>query len=502
MAVWGEAIVCGFTEPNSAVTAWMFGDPQRSVLMNPDAHEAGAGYYFSEALGRGFVVFDVAADSAFGPVVINNEAILSKTPQVTLTLHPQPVPAVAMKVSNTPDFDAVAWEPFATSKAWTLEAGEGWRTVYVLLRSGNNQTQMLSDMIYLGESVRISEISLTQATNIGTAFSAPSLPAVESPLVRLSLDWSLDSSDPAFLVYRGPQVVEADTACVGGSVLRMLGDTSPGLARGILYTLPVNKLLTAYFRLKVSTNQGSAEVARLKVRAGGQDFGPLVIKADDFAQAEQFQEFAIDFAFPSPALSADVEVWVERTGAADVVVDAVRFYGQPLSTRAPIVWGTGSTAFRGQGVLARTQDEAGVGDPFYIVGSPINVANEMPDIVTRLAAAPNSLIFKSANGDILPANAAVVVCTAGCEDATWQLSVNVPWLTVTPSYEGMIVRANAAGLPKGVYESIITVTPGPGLGATASTVAVQLLVDGAAPVAPLRPVEIKEYVYLPLATRP
>ena len=498
---WGQAIVCGFTEPHAAVAAWMYGGEARAALLNPNAREAGAGYFYSQELSRGFVVLDVAADPTFAPVVINNEAVSTSSAQVTLALHPQISPSVAMKISNTPDFDAVAWEPFATQKSWVLEAGTGWRTVYVLLRCENNQTQFLSDTIYLGDSLDNAEISLSQATNIGTAFGASGLPAT-MPSVRLSLDWSYDSGDPTFIIYRGPQHVDVDATAIGGSALRMLGSDQPGLARGTLTTLPVEKMLTAYFRIKLSNNQGGAEVARLSVRADGREFGPLVLRASDFAQPEQYQEFGLDFAFPAPAASTQVEVQVERTGAADVVVDAVRFYGQPISAQNTIVWTTGSSTFRQQGVLARAQSDAGVGAPFYMVGAPVDAASEMPAPVPTLVASPTLLLFRSAANVVVPANAAVAVCSGWCENATWQAAANAPWLVVTPSYEGVIVRANPTGLAKGVYETTITITPGPGVNAASSSVQVQLVVDGDAPLAPVNPIAATAHVYLPVTARP
>jgi uncharacterized protein YkwD len=505
MLAYGEAVACGFTEPHAAVAAWMYEENARKAIMNPDAREAGAGYFYSQELSRGYVVFDVAVDPTFAPVVINNEALSTPSPNVTLTVHPQPSPAVAMKVSNSPDFAAVAWEPYAAQKAWALEAGEGWRTVYVLLRGADNQTQMLSDIIYLGDSIDCSEVSLAQATKIGTAFTASGLPPAASPSVRLSLDWSYDSSDPTFLVYRGPQLVDEDSTAIGGSALRLVSGERPGLARGILNTLPVNKLLTAYFRVKVSNNQGTAEVARLTVRADGQEFGPLVLKAEDFATADTYQEFSIDFAFPAPNATTQAEVQVERTGASDIVIDAVRFYGQPLSTRNPIVWSTGSTTFRGQGVLARTQSASGVGAPFYIAGAPVDAAAEMPGHVPALQTLPTQLTFKSQMGNVMPVNAAVAVCADWCANVTWQTSGHAPWLSVTQSYEGIIVHPNPAGLTQGVYDTTITISPSTSsgtdtaAGASPLTVSVRLLVDGAEAPKPLDPGEITTNIYLPVA---
>ncbi len=499
VAQWGEAVTCGFTEPNAAVAAWMYGEPQRSVLMSPTAREAGAGYYWSEELGRGYVVFDSAADATFAPAVINNEMLATSSPQVTLTVHPQPTPAVAMKVSNTLDFDAVAWEPYATQKAWTLEAGAGWRTVYVLIRSGDNRTHMLSDKIYLGESVARTEISLDQATTVGDAFSTAGLAALGAPSVRLSLDWLYDSSDATFVAERGEAIVESDPAAIGGSSVRMVSGDAPGAMRGTLDTLPVNKVLTAYFRLKVSDTQGNGEVAQLKICADGQEFGPLVLKASDFAAPDQFQEFAIDFAFPTPARTRVVAVSVERTGATDVLVDAVRFFGQPLSTQDPIVWTSGGATFRDVGVLARAQNLNGVGEPFYVTGKAVDAASEMAQRALVLQATPNQLVFKSSNDVTTPANAAVVVCAGWCADGAWTAVAPAGWVVIAPTNDGIIVRANADGMAKGVYDATITIQPAAGVNAQPSTVHVQLLVEGAEPDPPLDPVDVKVKIYLPLA---
>ena len=39
---------------------------------------------------------------------------------------------VEMKISNNPDLSGASWEPYATSKTWTLSEGFGTKTVYVL----------------------------------------------------------------------------------------------------------------------------------------------------------------------------------------------------------------------------------------------------------------------------------------------------------------------------------------------------------------------------------
>jgi len=42
-----------------------------------------------------------------------------------------------MAISNTPDFKNVSWEPYSSTKQWTLLPGEGERTVYIKFKSSN-----------------------------------------------------------------------------------------------------------------------------------------------------------------------------------------------------------------------------------------------------------------------------------------------------------------------------------------------------------------------------
>ena len=82
------------------------------------------------------------SDVAYAPVVINEEAPSTRSPQVHLYIHnlpratamPSPGPATDMMVANNPQFAGASWEPFRAEKEWGLEEGTGWRTVYVKTR--------------------------------------------------------------------------------------------------------------------------------------------------------------------------------------------------------------------------------------------------------------------------------------------------------------------------------------------------------------------------------
>jgi hypothetical protein len=83
-----------------------------------------------------------------GDVSIDTNVSCSADLAVTLTLTA--THAEDMLISNESDFSGAAWEDFATSKSWTLSAGDGVKTVYAKYRSStNNLSSSYSDTIIL-----------------------------------------------------------------------------------------------------------------------------------------------------------------------------------------------------------------------------------------------------------------------------------------------------------------------------------------------------------------
>ncbi len=79
-------------------------------------------------------------------IVVNNGAALTTSVNVTLTLGA--TDAAQMMISNDASFVGATWETYATSKAWTLIAGNGSKTVYAKFRdSALNVSSAVSDMI-------------------------------------------------------------------------------------------------------------------------------------------------------------------------------------------------------------------------------------------------------------------------------------------------------------------------------------------------------------------
>tara|TARA_Y100000310_G_scaffold296413_1_gene328649 strand:- start:850 stop:3150 length:2301 start_codon:yes stop_codon:yes gene_type:complete len=81
-------------------------------------------------------------------IVINNTAENTNSRTVTLTLSA--VNAVNMIVANDEDFTGAEWEPFASSKDWTLSEGDGRKEVFAKFSDiGSNVTGRVSDSILL-----------------------------------------------------------------------------------------------------------------------------------------------------------------------------------------------------------------------------------------------------------------------------------------------------------------------------------------------------------------
>ncbi|MBI5097025.1 MAG: carboxypeptidase regulatory-like domain-containing protein, partial [Nitrospirae bacterium] len=117
-----------------------------------------------------------------GSVSINNGALATNSTAVTLNLSAtDATTSVAQtKISNTPDFVNTEWESFTSTRLWTIPAGDGTKTVYVLFRDivGNETTQAISDDIILDTTtpaspyVTIQEGAYTTNTQIHLNLSA------------------------------------------------------------------------------------------------------------------------------------------------------------------------------------------------------------------------------------------------------------------------------------------------------------------------------------------
>lgn len=101
--------------------------------------------------------FRVARDPlVIGSILINSGAAFTTSTGVTLTLSAESDQGTAvseMRVSNDGVFDTEAWDAFVTSKQWTLDTGDGPKTVYVRFRnSAGNESNTATAAVTLDTS--------------------------------------------------------------------------------------------------------------------------------------------------------------------------------------------------------------------------------------------------------------------------------------------------------------------------------------------------------------
>lgn len=90
----------------------------------------------------------------------------------TVTLSLSADNAAEMLISNAGDFSGATWEPYKTSKYWTLTQGNGEKNVYVKYRDSNyNESSAISDDIILAEEVvAVSEKDLVKTADSSAVY--------------------------------------------------------------------------------------------------------------------------------------------------------------------------------------------------------------------------------------------------------------------------------------------------------------------------------------------
>jgi hypothetical protein len=183
------------------------------------------GYALSSAQ-RGYIAVDLALDSSYAPVIIENEAPTTTVRTVQLYIYDQATRAgftgqdasQEMMIANDPDFTDAVWQPYTVESSWALTEGEGWKTVYVKTRDLLGRTVTAQDSIYFGASLPRDELDFAGASRFGTGFRLEQIDAGAWPQVQFSLDWVGDDSDPNFL--SGGARFE-DAAAIGGTAVRL-----------------------------------------------------------------------------------------------------------------------------------------------------------------------------------------------------------------------------------------------------------------------------------------
>ncbi len=444
-----ENAFCGYVLPEAAITGWMNSPGHHDNLLDPNSREVGLGYYQRASDGRGYVTQDFGHDPVYPPVVIENEAPAINTNQANLYIYNAEAgggfrgrtASVAMQVSNDVCFSGAVWETYAPEKVWQLAPGpDGWRTVYVRTRDALNRSNTVSDSIYRGPSVPQNELGPAQLATRQTQVTLYGLASGGLPQMQFSQGWLADDTFDTFTKWWGNGERVTDPAAWGGTAYRMFSGAGETFAWVWDTTFTKDVPFVAYFRLKVSDNTAATEVARISVKGGNLEYGPLALKGTDFLAANGYQEFPIPFTFNSSSNPDDAfltfQLW--RSGAADVTVDAVSIFTAPQAFTTPVTWSPPDANARGRGIWVRYTDGGGHFSTF----------SEALTTQPSLNAIPGELSFLVARNGSAPPPRPLVI-SSHCAALQWQ--VNDPSGRLQTRVEGNIlwVSVNPAGLPVG-----------------------------------------------------
>ena len=444
-----ENAFCGYVTPQQAIDGWMNSSGHRANLLDPNSREIGLGYYVRASDGRGYVTQDFGVDPVYPPVVIENEAVAVTSPEVDLYVYNRSQgggfaemgPATEMMISNDACFREASWQPYAVEPTWTLEAGQGWRTVYARTRDALGRTATVSDTIYLGDNLPTAELGEAQMSTTRNQVTLYGLDGDNLPLAQFSLGWRVDNTFGTFGLLWGNGELSSDAAAWDGSAFRMFPGN--GESSAWIWTTEFIKdtPFTGYVRLKVSDNTSPNEVARISVTGGGE----VKLRGTDFAAANQYQEFPIDFTFPTAETFLIFQFW--RSGAADVSVDGLTIFTAPQAVVSPLTWTTPGENYRGQGIWVRYTDGEG------------SFSETLTGQVTppKLATSPQSLSFLVQRDSAPPPLRRVVIQQLGCAPASWQAAADQPWLTFQPQGDAVWIGVNLTGMAPGSYTGKLTI---------------------------------------------
>jgi uncharacterized protein YkwD len=467
-----ENAFCGYVTPEYAIQGWMNSSGHRANLLDPNSREIGLGYYRRASDGRGYVTQDFGSDPVYAPAIIDNEAISTTTSDVSLYIYDRTssggfaglAAATQMMVSDDPCFAGVAWEPYAANKAWTLAGGQGWRSVHVKTRDAFNRTLTVSDTIYLGATVPLSELGAAQMSTTQSQVTLYNLNGGGLTQAQLSLGWLADDTFGTFSKWWGNGERVNDTAAWGGTAYRLY----PGAGESFAWVWDTAFIkdtpMVAYFRLKVNSNISNSEVARISVKGGGTEYGPLSLRGADFTVPDQYQEFPLSFAFNSNPDDPFLTLQFWRSGSADLYVDAVSIFSAPQTFTSPLTWSVPGGNYRGQGVWIR-----------YTNGNLFSPITEAPTTQPALRVYPTALTFLAVrDGDPPPISTLDV--TLNCASFGWQVNSDMPWLQTQVNGSTIRVGVNQSGLSNGSYLGAVTISATGVSGVQPVTVGVRLIV--------------------------
>jgi len=442
-----ENAYCGLMMPDDAVNGWMNSPGHRDNILDPGWREVGLGYYDSDK--GGYITQDFGSDAAHAPVVINHEQPSTTNPNVDLYIYDGDPgtfggfgPAQEMQISGDACFASAEWQPYQQQVNWTLEpAGEGWQTVYVQTRDALHRSRVVSDVIYYGNPPTAAMADPVQFSTTSGQVDLVGLESNSLPLMQFSLGWQADDSNPTFQRNGGTGRRVNDASAWGGTAFRM--DQAASGAWAWTREFPRNTPMVAYARLKISNNTSADTVVTFSV-TGGDDRS---ISGQDFAQAGVYQEFALRFTVPSDEEYVTLNIFSFTN--ADVYVDTVTFFSEPVPYEEDYTLDVPGGNYRGQGVWVRN------------VNADLTEFSEIEEAgqhQARLTARPASLHATAMQGKGL--HTWFIRALQVCNSTTWTYSSSgAGWLDIHRDGEFIYLSANPDVLSLGKHSATLILTP-------------------------------------------
>jgi hypothetical protein len=408
----------------------------------------------------------------YAPAIIEYEAISTSSPNVNLYIYDRSIgggfaglsTASQMIVSNNACFSGATWEPYTANKAWSLATGEGWRQVYVKTRDGFNRTLTTSDSIYLGANVPLDELGAAQMSTTQSQVTLYNVDGGTLPQVQFSPGWLADDTFGTFTKWWGNGESVSDPAAWGGTAYRLYPGDGESFAWVYDTTFIKDMPLVAYFRLKVNNNTSNSEVARISIKGGGTEYGPLSLQGTVFNAPDQYQEFALNFTFNTNPEDGFLIFQFWRSGDADLYVDAVSIFSTPQATVSPLAWSIPGGNYRGQGVWVR-----------YTDGSMFSAIAEALTTQPALQVTPTALTFLAARTGNPPTMDFLSVSQA-CLTFNWQVNDDAAWLQTQGVGNTVRVSVDQSGLSNGAYTGTVEISATGISGIPPVFIPVQLLV--------------------------
>ncbi len=189
----GENLAKGYPTPEGAVQGWMASEGHRLNLLNPKYREIGVAVVVAPN-GVRICAQEFGSSPGSLHVFINGDAPSTDSPRVDLMVGSEDVsnwgsvgPATEMMVSNSPNFEGAAWEPYSSRREWTLRGEPGAQRVYVRLRDALGTVVECSDDIYVsGRQALALPVASGVDARIVSVWPRNGLPVAEAETVNVT----------------------------------------------------------------------------------------------------------------------------------------------------------------------------------------------------------------------------------------------------------------------------------------------------------------------------